>query len=69
MNLVYAAQKALDRGMEVYTLAGKTGGELSEMSQEFIKVASFTTSHIQEAHITIIHAICLILDDLVVEKE
>ncbi len=69
MNLVHAAQQALDRGMEVYALAGKTGGELSKMSQEFIKVASFTTSHIQEAHITIIHAICLILDDLVEDHE
>ena len=69
MNLVHAAEKAMSRGMMVYTLAGKTGGELSRMSREFIKVASFETSHIQEAHIAAIHAICLILDGLVEESE
>lgn len=64
MNLVHAAEKALSMGMKLYTIAGKTGGELSKISHEFIKVPSFTTSHIQEAHIAIIHAICLALDEL-----
>lgn len=64
MNLVHAAEKALSMGMKLYTVAGKTGGELSKMSHESIKVPSFTTSHIQEAHIAIIHAICLALDEL-----
>ena len=64
MNLVYAAEKALSVGMKLYTITGKTGGELSKMSHEFIKVASFTTSHIQEVHIAIIHAICLAIDEL-----
>lgn len=64
INLVYAAEKALSIGMKLYAIAGKTGGELSKMSHEFIKAASFTTSHIQEAHIAIIHAICLAIDEL-----
>jgi D-sedoheptulose 7-phosphate isomerase len=64
MNMVDAAERAIDLGLKIYTIAGKTGGELSKMSHEFIKVPSFTTSHIQEAHITIIHAICLSLDEL-----
>ena len=70
MNLVKAAEKAMDMGLKLYAIAGKTGGELAKISHEFIKVASFTTSHIQEAHITIIHAICLAFDELVrSEKE
>lgn len=64
MNLVSAADLALQKGMKLYSLVGKTGGELSRISHEFIKVRSFETSHIQEAHIAIIHAICLILDEL-----
>lgn len=64
MNLVNAAKKALKMGIKVYAIAGKTGGELSKISHEFIKVFSFTTSHIQEAHIAIIHLICLALDEL-----
>ena len=64
MNLVNAAEKAVSMGLKVYAIAGKTGGELRKMAHEFIKVPSFTTSHIQEAHITIVHAICLALDEL-----
>ena len=64
MNLVMAAEKAHEIGMKVYSIAGKTGGELSKISDEFIKVRSFSTSHIQEAHIATIHAICTGLDEL-----
>ena len=64
MNLVMAAEKAHENGMKVYSIAGKTGGELSKISDEFIKVRSFSTSHIQEAHIATIHAICTGLDEL-----
>lgn len=62
MNLVAAADKALVLGLKVYSLVGKKGGELMKISNECIKVPSFETSHIQEAHITIIHAICEGLD-------
>jgi len=65
MNLVAAAEIALNVDMKVYSIVGKTGGELSRISHECIKVASFETSHIQEGHIAIIHAICLALDELV----
>lgn len=68
MNLVAAAEVALDRGMKVYSLVGKTGGELSRISHECVKVDSFETSHIQEAHIVVIHAICLLLDELASDK-
>ena len=64
MNLVMAAEKAHEMGLKVYSIAGKTGGELSKISDAFIKVKSFSTSHIQEAHIAIIHAICTGLDQL-----
>lgn len=64
MNLVHAAEKALSMNMKLYAIAGKTGGELSKMAHEFIKVPSFVTSHIQEAHIACIHAICLGIDVL-----
>ena len=67
INLVNAADVALEKGMTVYSLVGKTGGELSKISHEFIKVPSFETSIIQEAHIALIHAICLALDNLTLE--
>lgn len=64
MNLVRAADKALAMGLTLYSIAGKTGGELSKISHEFVKVPSFETSHIQEAHIAVIHCLCLALDKL-----
>ena len=64
MNLVSAADKALTMGLKLYSLVGKTGGELSKISHEYIIVPSHATSHIQEAHITIIHSICESLDEL-----
>jgi len=64
MNLVNAADKALSIGMTLYSIVGKSGGELNKMSHKSITVKSFVTSHIQEAHITIIHSICEILDVL-----
>jgi len=65
MNLVHAADVALEMGLTLYSLVGKTGGELSKISHEYIVVQSNATSHIQEAHITIIHSICETLDELV----
>ncbi len=64
MNLVEAGEKALEMGLKVYSIVGKTGGELAKISDECIVVPSFVTSHIQEAHIAIIHAICEYLDYL-----
>jgi D-sedoheptulose 7-phosphate isomerase len=64
MNLVHAADVALALGLKLYSLVGKTGGELSKISHEYIVVQSNATSHIQEAHITIIHSICESLDEL-----
>ena len=64
MNLVEAADTAISMGLELYSLVGKTGGELSKISNECIIVKSSATSHIQEAHITIIHSICESLDEL-----
>ena len=69
MNLVHAADVALEMGLTLYSLVGKTGGELSKISHEYIVVQSNATSHIQEAHITIIHSICESLDELVKKEE
>ena len=62
MNLVRAAKLALKKKIKLYSLVGKTGGELHKISNISIKIDSFTTSHIQEAHIAIIHYICETLE-------
>jgi len=62
MNLVNAAVKAKDRGIEVISLLGKSGGELAKISDKCVVVKSQQTALIQQAHITIVHAICELLE-------
>ena len=58
MNLVNAANQAKKMGIKVISLLGKDGGELKKISNQSIIIKSSITSHIQEAHIAILHYIC-----------
>jgi D-sedoheptulose 7-phosphate isomerase len=58
MNLVNAAKQAKKMGVRVISLLGKDGGELKKISNKSIIIKSSITSHIQEAHIAILHYIC-----------
>lgn len=62
LNLIMAANIAKEKKLKVFSIIGKTGGELEKISDKFVKVKSYETSHIQEAHIAIIHYICESLD-------
>ena len=62
MSLVEAAEEAKKKGMKVISLVGKTGGILNDISDISILVESNVTSLIQEAHMSILHCICEILD-------
>ena len=62
MNLVMAGELALSKNIKLFSLVGKNGGELSRISHQSVRASSYETSHIQEAHIAIIHSICLLLD-------
>lgn len=64
MNVVYAAKEAKKKGMEVVSLIGKSGGELKKISKINFHVKSEKTSFIQEAHMSILHCVCEILDQL-----
>ncbi len=58
MSLVEAAREARKRKLKIFSLIGKTGGILKDISDINITVKSKTTSFIQEAHISILHCIC-----------
>ena len=63
INLVEAAKEAKKKKMKIISLIGKTGGLLKSLSDLYILVENDTTSHIQEAHISILHCICEIIDE------
>lgn len=62
INLINAAAKAKKMGIKTISLLGKNGGELKNVSDISLIVKSNLTSHIQEAHIAILHYLCEELD-------
>ncbi len=61
-NIIKVIQKAQAKGVTVYCLTGEKGGAVSKICK-CLKVPSNITARIQEAHITIGHIICEIVED------
>ena len=67
-NIMYAAAVAKAKGMKVLGLTGKTGGKLSKAADVSIIVPEDETYKIQELHLPIYHAVCLMLEDTYFEE-
>jgi len=61
-NIIKVIQKAQAKGITVYCLTGEGGGVVTKICK-CLRVPSNTTARIQEAHITIGHIICEIVED------
>ena len=61
-NVVEALRKAKDLGAKTIALTGQDGGPMAEISDAAIRVPSDHTARSQEAHATIIHILCGILE-------
>ena len=62
-NVIEAFRKARKLGMVTIGLVGRDGGKLKDECDIAIIVRSNDTPRIQEAHITIIHILCEIIDE------
>ena len=60
--LIKAAEEAKKKDMFLISLVGKSGGELKKISDICIHVDNDVTAFIQEAHMSIMHCICEILE-------
>lgn len=58
-----AALAASSKGIRVYSLLGKDGGKLKDISDLSIIVPFDITARVQEIHSVIIHIICKIVED------
>jgi D-sedoheptulose 7-phosphate isomerase len=67
-SVARGVEAARARGAVTWALTGGTGGRLREVADRAIVVPSGETARIQEMHITIIHAVCAIIDDWVSES-
>lgn len=61
-NVVAVAQLARGRGAFVVALTGCSGGALAAECDVELRVPSDSTPRIQEVHITLIHALCEVLE-------
>ncbi len=61
-NIIAAVMKARAAGMTTIALTGQNGRKLAGLCDHAILVPSTRTARIQEAHITVIHIWCEILD-------
>jgi D-sedoheptulose 7-phosphate isomerase len=64
-NVIEGAKTAGSKGARVIALAGRSGGELAKIADIPIVVKCDNTARIQEVHITIIHALCKIVEEAV----
>lgn len=63
LSVVRGIEAARARGARTWALTGGTGGRLCDVADQVIVVPSSETARIQELHITIIHAVCALIDD------
>lgn len=62
-NLVKAALIAKKNDLKIVSLVGKSGGELKKISDITFHIDNNTTSFIQEAHMSILHCVCELLEE------
>lgn len=62
MNVIRAFEYAHGHGMTAIALTGGTGGRIVDYAEITIMVPSNKVQHIQEAHITIGHIICELIE-------
>lgn len=67
-NVMYAAVTAKAKGMKVIGLTGKDGGKLAKIADVSIIVPEKETYKIQELHLPVYHALCLMLEERFFEK-
>lgn len=68
-NVIKAIEKAKQKGMKTIVLLGRDGGKTKDMSDVEIIIPSQNTPRIQEAHITILHMICELVENELFKEE
>lgn len=67
-NILHAVPVAKALGIKVIGLTGRHGGKLKEVSDISITVPEEETYKVQELHLPVYHALCLMLEDTFFEE-
>lgn len=68
-NVIHAARKAKEMGLTVLGFSGKSGRELQKACDFIFLAGSEKTPHIQEMHITALHAVSEAVEDVLFSQE
>ncbi len=68
-NVLRAVEAARGRGMVTIGLTGQDGGELGRAADVHLHVPSSSTARIQEAHATLLHVLCELLEREAVDTD
>lgn len=68
-NVLRAVEVAKKRGCKTVGLLGKDGGAIGENVDNPLIIKSNKTARVQECHITIIHILCELVEDLMVHDK
>ena len=61
-NVLYAAEVAKAKSIQVIALTGQSGGKLREYADLLINVPETETFKVQELHLPVYHALCLAVE-------
>ena len=67
-NVVLGIKQAKKMGLKTIALTGADGGELTKLTDVSLIVPSSVTARIQEAHITVGHIICELVEEAVCQE-
>ena len=62
-NVLHAAKRGIDRGLQVWSLTGPGPNPLTGLADEAVVVDAPSTAAVQEVQLVAIHALCAALDD------
>ena len=58
-NVVEAAKKAKEIGMNIVSFTGKSGGDLADLSDHIVRIPSDSVPLIQQGHLVAYHFMCM----------
>ena len=68
-NVLAAAEAAREQGVRVIAMTGTNGGQLAALADVLVNVPSAVTARIQEAHITIGHIWCDLVQEMMMQAD
>jgi D-sedoheptulose 7-phosphate isomerase len=66
-NVLAAVKAAHEAGLTTWGLAGPAPNPLAAMCDDAVCVDAPTTATVQEIHLLLVHALCIALDDVLLE--